>query len=245
MLDFLSLYGADDAIIILKHDHERVKSLFDRFDEADGIAEKRRIAMEAIHELKIHAAIEEEIFYPAVRPFIGNKIMNEAAEEHYVARVLMAELEAMDGSEEQYEAKFKVMSECVRRHIRQEERDMLPEARTLDLDFSAIGHRLLSRKDELQRDGMAALAEGRMIAARVWTDPFARDAGAKPAGQSAKAKTVPARPAKKAAKKKSATIIPLPVKPRAAKKPKSPKRASVLRRKARAKPKVQGKKNRK
>jgi hypothetical protein len=56
-----------NAISMLKKDHETVKGLFEKFEDSENAAEKQKVISEAIHELKIHATIEEEIFYPALR----------------------------------------------------------------------------------------------------------------------------------------------------------------------------------
>ena len=88
-------------------------------------------------ELKIHAMIEEEIFYPAVRRQLSEDVMNEADEEHHVARVLIAELDRDGRGNDHREAKFTVLAESVRHHIREEEGEMLPKAKSLDLDFEA------------------------------------------------------------------------------------------------------------
>src|SRR5205823_6068153 len=69
------------AIAILMKDHDTVKDLFDRVEKSESGAEKQKIITEALTELKIHAVIEEEIFYPAVRKHVGNDLMNEADEE--------------------------------------------------------------------------------------------------------------------------------------------------------------------
>lgn len=65
--------------------------------------------------------------------------MNEAGEEHHVARILIAELEEMDGTESHYDAKFTVLAENVRHHIKEEEENMLPEVQKTELDFDALG----------------------------------------------------------------------------------------------------------
>jgi hypothetical protein len=83
----------EHAIAILVKDHDRVKDLFDRFEKSHSPAEKKKIVSEGLMELKIHAVIEEEVFYPAVRRHVGKDIMNEADEEHHIARVLIAELD--------------------------------------------------------------------------------------------------------------------------------------------------------
>jgi hypothetical protein len=189
---FESWFSADsnDAISILKRDHDTVKDLFHQFENAKGHAEKKKIVAQALEELKIHAAIEEEIFYPTVRAELEKDMMNEADEEHHVAKVLIAELEKMTGTEDHYDAKFTVLSENVRHHIKEEESEMLPVARKLDIDFDALGERLMQRKDQLRVEGIPEVAEDRAA------DPRA-DSSAKNAQRSS-GKTVKRAPAKAA-----------------------------------------------
>lgn len=155
----------EDAIAILKSDHDKVKDLFKQFESTDNMREKKKIAQEAIMELKIHAEIEEKIFYPAVRNEINDDdIMNEADEEHHVAKLLIAELDQMDGSEEHWEAKFTVLSENIRHHIKEEEGQMMPKARREDIDFKALGQELLEAKQDLMENGVPQSAEGKLMA---------------------------------------------------------------------------------
>src|ERR1700737_3466359 len=143
MFDFLT---TNPALALLKKDHDTVKDLFDKFEKAEGRPAKKKIVNQALEELKVHAAIEEELFYPAVRKPVGKDIMNEADEEHHVAKVLIAELEGMDGREDHYDAKFTVLAENVRHHIKEEENEMFPKARSLDIDFLELGKQILDRK---------------------------------------------------------------------------------------------------
>ena len=152
------------AISILKKDHTTVKGLFDQFENAETPARKTAIIDEALAELKIHALLEEEIFYPAVRAHVGNDLMNEADEEHHVAKVLIAELDASGKENDHRDAKFTVLSESVRHHIKEEEHEMLPKAKKLDIDFLALGQRMLARKQELKGDGIPSDAEHAMVA---------------------------------------------------------------------------------
>jgi Hemerythrin HHE cation binding domain len=152
------------AIAILKKDHEKVKGLFDDFENAQTPAAKEKIIAKAVTELKMHAVIEEEIFYPTVRAHVGSKVMNEADEEHHVARVLIAELDKNRGEHGHREAKFTVLAESVRHHIREEESDMLPKSEELHIDFEALGQRMLDRKKELKRDGIPSDYEHAAVA---------------------------------------------------------------------------------
>jgi len=155
----------EDAISILKNDHKKVKDLFDKFEKAKSLSQKKKIVSDTIQELKIHASIEEEIFYPAVRKPIGKDIMNEADEEHHVAKILIAELEEMTGKESYYDAKFKVLSENVRHHIKEEESEMLPKAKALAVNMETLGKMMLTRKSQLKKNGVAIFAEEKMVAA--------------------------------------------------------------------------------
>src|ERR1051326_8404728 len=100
MFDWLS--QDDNAIGLLKKDHDKVKELFDAFEKAESQPAKTKIAEQAITELKTHAVLEEELFYPAVRKKVGKDLMNEADEEHHVAKVLIAELEAISSRDDHY-----------------------------------------------------------------------------------------------------------------------------------------------
>ncbi|NDF11807.1 MAG: hemerythrin domain-containing protein [Proteobacteria bacterium] len=153
----------DDAINILKADHDKVKDIFDKFENASTLSEKKRLAAQAIYELKIHAEIEEKIFYLTVRKELENKIMNEADEEHHVAKLLIAELENIPANDDHWEAKFIVLAENIRHHIKEEEGKMLPKARSLDVDFEALGQSMLAMKSELKKNGIPPSDEARMI----------------------------------------------------------------------------------
>jgi len=162
MLDFM--LSEKHAISILKKDHETVKELFDKFEKTDSTAEKEQIIVRAVMELKTHASIEEEIFYPAVRKEVGSDIMNEADEEHHVARVLIAELDAKGGGGDHRNAKFTVLAESVRHHIKEKENEMLPKAKALEIDFEAVGQKMLDRKKELKANGIPKDREHAMVA---------------------------------------------------------------------------------
>lgn len=162
MFEFMT---TNPSFALLKKDHDTVKDLFAKFEKAEGRSSKRKIVKKALTELKVHAAIEEEIFYPAVRKSVGKDIMNEADEEHHVAKVLIAELDEMDGQETHYDAKFAVLAENVRHHIKEEEGEVLPKAKDAHLDFEALAKAMKARKSKLLTKGVPADAEAAMVAA--------------------------------------------------------------------------------
>jgi hypothetical protein len=159
------LLAENHAIAILIKDHDTVKELFDKFEKTESGAEKQKIIKQAVEELKVHAVIEEEIFYPAVRKHVGSEIMNEADEEHHVARVLIAELDRDGRGHDHRDAKFTVLAESVRHHIKEEESEMLPKAKSLEMDFEALGEQMLARKAALKKKGIPSDAEHAMVAA--------------------------------------------------------------------------------
>jgi hemerythrin superfamily protein len=146
-----------DAIALLKEDHKKVKGLFDQFEKTDDNGKKEKIVADVIKELKIHATIEEEIFYPALREVFQTEkkaeelteLMNEADEEHRVAKTVIEALEDLDPSDEHYCAKFTVLAENVRHHIKEEEGDIFKEAKDTDVDMKELGDRMSVCKMEL------------------------------------------------------------------------------------------------
>ncbi len=82
--------------------------------------------------------------------------MDEADEEHHVAKVLIAELDKMTGKEEHWEAKFTVLSENIRHHIKEEESEMLPESQEKQILISEESwtDRMWRRKAKPEEDEM-------------------------------------------------------------------------------------------
>lgn len=153
-----------NAFVLLKKDHDLVKKLFTRFEKAKDFNEKKEIIEETLKELKVHATIEENLFYPAVRMNIDDtEIMEEADEEHHVAKVLIAEIEQMAGDEEHYGAKFTVLAENIRHHIKEEEGEMFSEARKTPIDFNILGSQMMELKQKLEEEGVPPDAEAIMV----------------------------------------------------------------------------------
>jgi hemerythrin-like domain-containing protein len=143
-----------DPVALLKEDHENVQKLFDRFEQAKSDSPKIKAARQAIQELKIHAAIEEEIFYPAfdaeAEEEEAHELYLEAREEHHVVHVLIGELESLPDDDERFQAKFMVLAENVRHHIKEEESEMLPKAKKLGKErLEELGEQMLARKKEM------------------------------------------------------------------------------------------------
>ncbi|MEZ0262494.1 MAG: hemerythrin domain-containing protein [Alphaproteobacteria bacterium] len=172
MLDILM--SKDHAISLLKKDHEDVKCMFDDFKKAKTSAEKEAIIAKTLEALKLHSIVEEEIFYPTVRGTVGAELMNEADEEHHVAHMLIAELEAPGGGGSHRFAKFVVLGENIKHHIKEEENLMMPKAQETKVDFEALGSMMVARKAKLLKNGFPMDAETKLLKGKRSADTPAK-----------------------------------------------------------------------
>jgi hemerythrin superfamily protein len=146
-----------DACTFLDNDHKAVKKLFKAYEElaqskARDTAEKKlALAQEICQELTVHATIEEEIFYPALRDALKEKdVLAEAEVEHAGAKDLIAQIEAMDRPDEMFDAKVKVLGEYIDHHVKEERNQIFPKARAArGLDLVAMRDELQARKEAL------------------------------------------------------------------------------------------------
>ena len=139
---------------MLKDDHKTVEALFKRFEKAgDGAhAEKRSIVDEIIAELAVHAAVEEQLFYPVTRATVPETedVALESLEEHHIVKWVLSELDGMDPEDERFDAKVTVLIENVRHHVKEEEEEYFPAVR-----------------DELGRGALSDLGDAMAAAKKV------------------------------------------------------------------------------
>ena len=142
-----------NAIDLLEKDHRTVEKAFKSFENAGTNAEKKEIAQHIIADLRVHATIEEEIFYPATRRKVdaeGKEMVAEGFEEHHVIKMLMGELEQIGSVNEQFEAKMTVLQENVEHHVEEEENELFPEAKkSLGKRLEELGEKMSQRKEAL------------------------------------------------------------------------------------------------
>lgn len=142
--------GKMDALKLLKQDHDKVKKAFKKFEKMDHESDAaQQLAAQTIADIKLHAALEEEIFYPALRGAIDDDdLMNEATVEHKSARLLILDLESMRPSDPMFAASFTVLGEYVEHHVKEEEGAMFKKARKAKVDLAALGEQIAARKAE-------------------------------------------------------------------------------------------------
>ncbi len=141
-----------DAIAMLVADHKKVKALFEQFEGLSdrSKASKKKLADEICMELTVHAEVEEQVFYPAVRkPIKDEDLMDEAVVEHASAKELIAQILDMDPGDDLYDAKVKVLSEQIEHHVGEEEGEMFPKVRKSDVDLAALGEQMEAFKQTL------------------------------------------------------------------------------------------------
>jgi len=144
-----------NALKVLEQDHDAVDALFKQYEsDKDDMkpAQKQKLANQICEMLTVHATIEEEIFYPAVRNLEEEvrDLVAEAAVEHQSLKDIIGRLEAAPTSDPLYDAGVKVLAEYVQHHVKEEENELFPKVRSSELDLDALGQQLLDRKAELE-----------------------------------------------------------------------------------------------
>ena len=142
-----------DAMKLLKEDHDKVKRMLQELESTTerGVKTRQQLFTKVKQELTIHEAIEEEIFYPALKEHPKTKeIALEAYEEHHVVDTVMAEIEAVAFDDERWGAKFTVMKENLEHHIEEEEGEMFEKARQVfdEATLRSLGERMQARKEQ-------------------------------------------------------------------------------------------------
>ena len=142
--------AAKDAIALLKADHEAVSQLFAEYEKTRSPINKKALVAEICIALSVHAQIEEEVFYPAVKAALKDKVMvPEAKVEHAGIKDLIAQLKGAEPDGEAYDAKVKVLSEYVKHHVKEEQNEMFPPAKASSLSMVELGDQLAKRKAQL------------------------------------------------------------------------------------------------
>jgi hemerythrin superfamily protein len=149
-----------DACDLLDADHKAVKKMFKQYEEltesrARSTAQKKMdLARQICQELTVHAQIEEEIFYPALRAALKDTdLIAEAEVEHATAKDLIAQIQGMTEADEMFDAKVTVLGEYIDHHVKEERTEMFQKARAArKLDLVGMREQLATRKEELMAE---------------------------------------------------------------------------------------------
>lgn len=139
--------SSNAVLTMLKADHKKVNALFAEYKDTTP-RNQQDIAQTAIQELEIHAGLEEGLIYPAIREGIDDdELMNEANEEHHLIHVFIAELKELEPSNDAFAAIFTVLGELVKRHVKEEEGEMFPQAQKAKIDWGELTVEIMKRKE--------------------------------------------------------------------------------------------------
>lgn len=147
-----------DALQMLADDHRSVEALFEKYDNARGEVAQRKIVQQICEELTIHAMVEEQVFYPAIRDAVEDDMMDEAQVEHDSAKTLILSLQQGEPSDGYYDAKVSVLKEQVEHHVYEEERQrgsIFSQVRKADIDLVALGAEMAELKQKLMAQARA------------------------------------------------------------------------------------------
>jgi hemerythrin superfamily protein len=139
-----------DATAMLRADHKLVSGLFAQYEKTQSSSKKKQLVGQICTELSVHAQVEEEIFYPAVKEALhDHELVPEATVEHASLKSLISEVEGVEPDGEMFDAKIKVLGEYVKHHVKEEQTEMFPKAKATDLDMRELGARIAARKEVL------------------------------------------------------------------------------------------------
>lgn len=146
-----------NAIDLLEQQHREVEELFEEYEDAGerAVKSKERLCREISDQLAIHAEIEEKLFYPESKQENTEEILRESLEEHLAMKRLLADLMESGPSDEQFDAKMKVLKEQVEHHVEEEEKELFPKVRKScsKEELEDLGERMQTLAEELEAQG--------------------------------------------------------------------------------------------
>ena len=147
-----------DAFELLKNDHAKVSSIFDKLEPATDATTRQQLFAQLKQELDIHAHIEETILYPALKQAAETRdLTEEAYEEHQEVKDLLAELQTTPADSEEWGDMILELRENVEHHVEEEEGEMFKKAREVlsEQQINEIGARMAAEKQQQQKAASA------------------------------------------------------------------------------------------
>jgi len=143
-----------NAIDLLKKQHVEARKLFKEIEKA-GLEEKEQLFDDLADALAVHAAIEEQHFYPATNDARTEELLEEAVEEHLSAKRIIADLLEMEPDDPQFDAKIKVLQEQIEHHVEEEETELFPKVQKLHSkdEMEDLGILMEQTAQELKEQG--------------------------------------------------------------------------------------------
>jgi len=141
-----------DIYTAIKSDHDRHRDLLETISDTSGASDERKAAWdEFYHDVKAHAAAEEDTFYSKlISKTWGQDAARHSVHEHQQLDDLMEELNEMDMSSSGWLTKFKTLRHDYEHHVDEEEDEVFSRAKEVidDSEIKGYGERFLKRKQE-------------------------------------------------------------------------------------------------
>jgi hemerythrin superfamily protein len=139
------------ATNMIRMDHTHTMATFHQYEIDSSPRTKQGLVNTICLALEIHAQLEEEIFYPALRAMdSSNPAIQKSVPEHNEMKRLIAKLRGMRPTEAGYDDTLFELMRDVMHHVADEETILLPEAERLMGDrLGDLGAQMLKRRLEL------------------------------------------------------------------------------------------------
>ena len=148
-----------NAINMIRMDHAQVLATFHQYKNTSKPHLKLGVVNTTCLALEVHAQLEEEIFYPAVREVTDNEVLKKALCEHAEMKRLIALLRGMEPEDARYDDTYRELMRDVLHHMADEETLILPEAeRLLPDQLGDLGSKMMKRRLELVAPRTADMA---------------------------------------------------------------------------------------
>jgi len=149
-----------NAVDMLESQHREMEELFGKLEKANSAERKQKLFTQIADKLAVHASIEEQEFYPAVKAKRTEDILLESLEEHLGIKRVLADLIDIDATDDTFDAKAKVLKEQVEHHVGEEEDDLFPKVKKIfdEETLIAIAQNMALLQDELLAKGSPRLA---------------------------------------------------------------------------------------
>ncbi|MDQ3058297.1 MAG: hemerythrin domain-containing protein [Pseudomonadota bacterium] len=141
---------APDATNLIRMDHTHVMATYHQYQTSSRPKVKQGLVNTTCLALEVHAQLEEEIFYPAVRAVSDNPVLQKSVPEHDEMRRLIALLRGMEPQDTRYDDTYHELMRNVIHHVAEEETVVLPEAeRLLGEQLGELGKKMMKRRLQL------------------------------------------------------------------------------------------------
>ena len=162
----------NDVIQLLTTDHREVEHLFEKLN--NGGDDREALAAELVSELTLHAEVEEQIVYPAIRSTIpgGDEKVREGLQEHAEAKQLIAQLEGLAVDDPAFDTTLMKLQEAVQHHVEEEEGEIFPPFQERSSDDERA--RLAAEVEWMKAGGTTAVA-GAATTATTSLDDVTKD----------------------------------------------------------------------